>query len=485
MATNASSSIPRRGCRHSTARWAKSGSPARASSSGYWRRPEDTIETFGATLATGGGPTYLRTGDLGFVHEHELFVTGRRKDLIIVRGRNHYPQDIEETAQTAYPGLRPGCCAAFSVEVEGEERLVAAVEVGPSFDGQTEAAAAAIRRAIVESHELQTQAVVLLKHGTLPKTSSGKIQRRACRAAYLNGTLDAVAQIVQRDGDVKGIVALPCLDDLTTLSDGDRRERVRQFVRALATQTLSVPHGSLEATRPLSEQGLDSLRAIELKHELDARFGADLSMAELLGGMSAAQLAERLEPCRPGAAAAPPLTAAPIEFDLSYGQRALWYLHQLTPHGSAYNICRCGPAPAGTGPRVPPASRSRRSSNVIPRCAPPTPRAPASPTSGSVRQTDLILDVQDAADWDEEALARQPRQGSPPAFRPRARSDPARHGLHARRGGCRAPDRGASHRRRFLVARDGRQRTGPPLRGRGGRTAMRPSSGAGLVRRPS
>ncbi len=104
--------------------------------SGYWRRPTDTDEIFGATLATGDGKAYLRTGDLGFVHGNELFVTGRRKDLIIVRGRNHYPQDIEETAQTAYAGLRPGCCAAFSVDGDGEERLVVAQEVGAELRRQ-------------------------------------------------------------------------------------------------------------------------------------------------------------------------------------------------------------------------------------------------------------------------------------------------------------------------------------------------------------
>jgi amino acid adenylation domain-containing protein len=373
--------------------------------SGYWRRPEDTKETFGATLATGDGKTYLRTGDLGFMHGHELFVTGRRKDLIIVRGRNHYPQDVEETVHTAYPGLRPGCCAAFSVDGDGEERLVVAQEVGASFDGNAAEAAAAIRRAIVETHELQTQAVVLLKHGTLPKTSSGKIQRRACRDGYLTGTLDAVAHIVQGNADAdESSVDLPGLDDLSTLSAGERQERIRRFVLTLATRTLSVPAGSLDATRPLAEQGLDSLRAIELKHEIDARFGTDLSIAELLGGMSIAQLAARMERCEPTTASASPAEASRTEFDLSYGQRALWYLHQLAPESVAYNICvavRLQPAPDL-------AALGHAFATLLERH--PALRTTYATRDGVPyqrigRPTDFALEVQDAGGWDEQTLA--------------------------------------------------------------------------------
>ncbi len=318
--------------------------------SGYWRRPEDTTETFGATLAGGDGTTYLRTGDLGFVHGGELFVTGRRKDVIIVRGRNHYPQDLEETAQAAYPGLRPGCCATFSVDGDGEELVVVVQEVGAGFDGKIVEAAGAIRRAIVQAHELQTYAVVLLAQGTLPKTSSGKIQRRACRAAYLNGTLDSVAQSVQRSpaGATPLATELPSLAELATLAPAERQERIGQFVLGLATQTLDVPTGFLDPSRPLAEQGLDSLRAIELKHELDARFGADLSIADLLGGLSITQLATRMAEHEPAAVEAPAAAPAQTEFPLSYGQRALWYLHQLAPDSVAYNICaavRLAPGP--------------------------------------------------------------------------------------------------------------------------------------------
>jgi acyl-CoA synthetase (AMP-forming)/AMP-acid ligase II len=152
---------------------------------GYWDRPEETKHAFRAYLAdTGEGP-FLRTGDLGFLHHGELFVTGRLKDLIIIRGRNHYPQDIEHTVEQSHVALRPGGCAAFSVETDEGEQLAIVQELERRFVRSADVGevAASIRRAVAEHHELQVHAVVLIRTGSIPKTSSGKIQRRATRAA--------------------------------------------------------------------------------------------------------------------------------------------------------------------------------------------------------------------------------------------------------------------------------------------------------------
>jgi acyl carrier protein len=162
---------------------------------GYWGRLEETEHAFGAYLAgTGEGP-FLRTGDLGFLHQGELFVTGRLKDLIIIRGRNHYPQDIEHTAEQSHAALRPGGCAAFSVETDEGEQLVIIQELERRFVRSADVGevVASIRRAVAKHHELRVHAVVLIRTGSIPKTSSGKIQRRATRAAYLGGTLTTVA----------------------------------------------------------------------------------------------------------------------------------------------------------------------------------------------------------------------------------------------------------------------------------------------------
>ncbi|MGZ3458391.1 MAG: fatty acyl-AMP ligase, partial [Archangium sp.] len=166
---------------------------------GYWQRPEATESTFRAWTANGDGP-FLRTGDLGFLQgDGELHVTGRHKDLIILRGRNHYPQDLELTVEGCHPALRPGCGAAFNVEAGGEERLVVVQEIDVRKAGnlrqQLEAAdtaMGAIRQRLAEAHEVQPYAVVLIESGSIPKTSSGKIQRYACREAFQAGALREV-----------------------------------------------------------------------------------------------------------------------------------------------------------------------------------------------------------------------------------------------------------------------------------------------------
>ncbi len=175
---------------------------------GYWKQPQETQKTFSAYLAdTGEGP-FLRTGDLGFIDRGELFVTGRLKDVIIINGRNHYPQDIERTVEQNHPQIRPSCSAGFSIDVAGEEKLVVIAELERTYQQRyrqqqngnkkavrnstldTQELIQSIQTAVSKHHDLQVQNVLLLKAGSIPKTSSGKIQRHACRASFLAGTLD-------------------------------------------------------------------------------------------------------------------------------------------------------------------------------------------------------------------------------------------------------------------------------------------------------
>ena len=162
---------------------------------GYWQQPQETEQTFRAYLTdTDKGP-FLRTGDLGFVSQNELYITGRIKDVIIIRGQNHYPTDIERTVENSHPALRPGCGAAFSVEVKGQERLVVVQEVERSYLRRldTKAVVGEIRQAVAGQHGLEVYATVLVKTGSIPKTSSGKIRRYACRAGFEAGSLNVVA----------------------------------------------------------------------------------------------------------------------------------------------------------------------------------------------------------------------------------------------------------------------------------------------------
>lgn len=159
---------------------------------GYWGKPQETQETFQAYLAdTGAGP-FLRTGDLGFIKDGELFVIGRLKEIILIRGRNNYPQDIELTVQNSHPALRPSCGAAFTVENKGEEKLVVVQEVERTWLRKVDIdeVKRAIRKAVVQEYDLQVYAIALIRTGSLPKTSSGKIQRRGCRAKFLEGSLE-------------------------------------------------------------------------------------------------------------------------------------------------------------------------------------------------------------------------------------------------------------------------------------------------------
>jgi acyl-CoA synthetase (AMP-forming)/AMP-acid ligase II len=169
---------------------------------GYWEKSEETTRTFHARL-DGEGP-FLRTGDLGFLHEGHLFITGRAKDLIILAGKNHYPQDLEQTVERAHPAIRATGVAAFSIELDDEERLVVAAEVdrhlalAPTPDAIA-TVTKAVRRALSEEHQVALHELVLIKPGTLGKTSSGKVQRRAACEAHLSGALERIAPADERN----------------------------------------------------------------------------------------------------------------------------------------------------------------------------------------------------------------------------------------------------------------------------------------------
>ncbi|NJL81927.1 MAG: fatty acyl-AMP ligase [Chloroflexaceae bacterium] len=167
--------------------WVKGDSVAQ----GYWQRPDATQQTFQAYLSTGEGP-FLRTGDLGFLHKGELYVTGRLKDLIIIRGQNYYPQDIELTVENSHPALRHHGSAAFTVEDDEQERLIVVAEVERSYRRKLDRnhLVKQINQAVAAQYALQIHAIALIKTGSLPRTSSGKVQRLATRSSFLTGNLE-------------------------------------------------------------------------------------------------------------------------------------------------------------------------------------------------------------------------------------------------------------------------------------------------------
>ncbi|MBV9708102.1 MAG: acyltransferase domain-containing protein, partial [Chloroflexi bacterium] len=248
---------------------------------GYWRRPEETAQTFQAYLAdTGEGP-FLRTGDMGFVLDGELFITGRLKDLIIIRGSNHYPQDIEQTAEQSHTALRPSCCAAFSIERDGEERLVVVQELERQslVHLNLDEVMAAIRRAIAEEHELQVYAMVLIKTGTIAKTSSGKIQRHACRASFLAGSLDVVKQWRQSLADNEEPRYADMQTDMPQQSEGAQpqtAEAIRDWLVVKVAEVLHIKRTEIEVREPLALYGMDSVQAVTIATELEAWLGREI-----------------------------------------------------------------------------------------------------------------------------------------------------------------------------------------------------------------
>lgn len=160
---------------------------------GYWNMPQETDATFGARLSdTDDGP-YMRTGDLGFIHEGELFVTGRIKNLIIIDGKNHYPHDIEVTVAAAHPAVLPSGCAVFAITESDTERIIVLAEVNHRGMEDPAAIKSAISRAVNEVHEVHVHDVQLGLAGTIPRTTSGKIKHFLCKQDYLSGKIQEFA----------------------------------------------------------------------------------------------------------------------------------------------------------------------------------------------------------------------------------------------------------------------------------------------------
>lgn len=284
---------------------------------GYFEHPVATAEMFGGYLADSGEGPFLRTGDLGFLRQGQLYVTGRMKDMLILRGRNHYPEDIESSVVGAHPALRLGCCVAVAVDDGDGERLVVVQEVEPrqrEFDA--DAALHTIHRTVSAQHDVEIDTILLVKAGEIPRTSSGKPRRAACRERYLQNELATLA--------VWQAKRTPFEPDAESESD-ERPAQPRQVdaaeIEAWLTQRiagrLQMPTAEVRSTTPFLEFGMGSLDAVELAAGLEKWLGRRLSPTALYNHPNIAALARWLADTQNSsaesavAASAPSAPAAP------------------------------------------------------------------------------------------------------------------------------------------------------------------------------
>ena len=247
---------------------------------GYWNRPEETKHTFAARIVGNGDSDYLRTGDLGFLHEGELFVVGRLKELIIIGGRNYYPHDIEAVVARSHPMLKRDAGVAFSWDVEGQERLVIVQEARRSTRYSLDDVIASIRREVVKEYLVSPYAVILIAGGSLPKTSSGKPRRRHCRELFSKDRLEVLAQWRSQSVPA-GAAAVPYVAPRTPLEEQ---------IAAVWADVLHVERVGIHDNFFIL--GGDSLLATQLYLRLLPLVPGELPLERLLENPTVAALAE-------------------------------------------------------------------------------------------------------------------------------------------------------------------------------------------------
>jgi acyl-CoA synthetase (AMP-forming)/AMP-acid ligase II/acyl carrier protein len=241
---------------------------------GYYDSPEATEAAFGAYLADGDDGPFLRTGDLGFLKDGQLYVTGRLKDLIIIRGRNYYPQDIEHSVEQAHEAFRVGHCAALAVDDGDQEQLVIIQEIEPRHrDLDKDSAIGAIRRAVAEHHELETHAIVLAKAGALPKTTSGKTRRFAARELYLNGQLKARAEWEDETTSVRSDADG---DDGARAPKAVTADQIEHWLVERIGTRCRMPRNEVHVNKPFADFGMTSLDAVEISADLEKWLARDV-----------------------------------------------------------------------------------------------------------------------------------------------------------------------------------------------------------------
>ncbi len=251
---------------------------------GYWKQTQLTQECFQAYTADGQGP-FFRTGDLGFLQNNELFITGRLKELIIIRGRNYYPQDIEANIEHSHALLRNGSTAAFAIDKNNTECLIIVTEIKHTINqDEVDNIVTAIRQAIAEQHSLRVHAIALIPLGTLKKTTSGKMRRRLMRDLYSSDQLKILHTWLDTANNTSPS------DDHTTQTDQD----LVQWLIKWAAQKLNINANEINLNKNLAAYGFDSILLTQLTADLEKKLGFTLDPTMLAEQCSINGLVEKL-----------------------------------------------------------------------------------------------------------------------------------------------------------------------------------------------
>lgn len=317
--------------------------------SGYWGDPARTEATFQISLPGEESP-YLRTGDLGFLHKGALYVQGRNKDLVIHRGRNLYPEDLEADVSVCDPGLRPGCCAIFSVANEPDEDIVVCQEVRPAIaPDDHQAIADRIRQALSRIHGATVHTVLLVPPCTVPKTSSGKVQRQATKQLYVSGELPVLHRSTRQHAPVAVDGLAPCLEAVGyDPVEADPAVRAVLLTRALCAHLADVLRLPQQPTgeESLTALGLDSMQVVQLQYAMEDALGVALRPTALLRAASVRELAATAEEQCATARTEGPADTRDAEaepesaYELTWAQHSLWFLQRAYPDSFTYNVTR-------------------------------------------------------------------------------------------------------------------------------------------------
>lgn len=290
--------------------------------SGYWCREEDTKKIFKAYISDVNEGPFLRTGDLGVIDNEELFITGRLKDLLIIRGRNYYPQDIELSVEKCDPAIKKGAGAAFSIFIDGEERLIIAYELNRNSK-ITEELLNNIRDAIISSNELQVYKILIVNFGMIPKTSSGKIKRDQCKSMFINGEFD-----VLKEKTFKEEIEINDFD-----VDQNKNIDVKKWLVNEVALKLHTDPQKIDINQSIFQLYLDSLSLFELIHKIEKKFNLSLAFENLIQGSSISDILGKILPVSP----ITPVKREPL-LPLSYPQEQMWLLSQIELNVPTYNI---------------------------------------------------------------------------------------------------------------------------------------------------